>query len=115
MKERLEKISSLLQDSIEKNGLNSPKTQKLCEKFNKIMNECIKNEKQYSENNIMKITYEKSIEEIKETTKIFTKFSTVKEWNKYAKEKYLLNSESIKYISGLNWHQLRIRILSEID
>ena len=37
-------------------------------------------------------------------------FPTVKEWNKYAKENQLLSSESIKYIAGVNWHELRNRI-----
>ena len=41
------------------------------------------------------------------------KFPTVKEWNIYAKENQLLSSESIKYIAGVNWHELRNRIKLE--
>ena len=36
------------------------------------------------------------------------------ELGEYAKEELLLCSESLKCISGLNWHDLRNRIISEI-
>ena len=56
--------------------------------------------------------YVESINAIEKITQDFGEFPSIPEWNKYAKEKDLLNSESIKYISGLNWHDLRNRTIS---
>ena len=57
--------------------------------------------------------YKESLDNLKEMTDKKVKFPTVKEWNEFAKEKVLLSSESIKYISGVNWHVLRNRIKLE--
>lgn len=46
----------------------------------------------------MKELYQKSLQMIKELSKILTE----KEWNKYAVENNLLSSISLKYISGKN-------------
>ena len=108
-----EKIRKKLDESVLKNGLNSKKTKKLSEKFDKLVSEFYKNEKQYDKTNILYIKYEESIFHLIKITKEFAKFPSIEEWNKYAKEKYLLNSESLKYISGLNWHKLRSRTLSK--
>ena len=40
-------------------------------------------------------------------TRDFVEFPTIEEWNHYAKENDLLNSESLKYISDRSWHDLR--------
>lgn len=52
---------------------------------------------------------------LRKISKIFGEFPTIDEWNKYAKENYLLNSESIKYISGLDWNKLRNQIKKEMN
>ena len=54
--------------------------------------------------------YTESLKKLKKMTVKKIEFPTVKEWNKYAKENQLLSSESIKYIAGVNWHELRNRI-----
>ena len=59
-------------------------------------------------------SYLKSIKNLKKITKDFVKFPTIKEWNYYAKENNLLSSESLKYISGNSWHDLRNRISSKL-
>ena len=79
-------------------------------KYNDLVNSYYKNEKQYSKDNIIYIKYKESINYLRKFTKDFVEFPTIKEWNYYAKENGLLNSESIKYISGSNWHELRNRI-----
>lgn len=109
-----EKFRRKLHRSIERFGLNSKETKKISERFDKLVNEYYDKERQYKEDNIMKKVYIESIEKLRKITKIFSKFPSINEWNIYAKENNLLCSESIKYISGLNWHQLRNRILSEI-
>ena len=49
---------------------------------------------------------------IKEIT-LNDKFPDIVEWNKIAKKYGLLNSESIKYISLLDWKMLEIKINRE--
>ena len=61
----------------------------------------------------MYIKYLESINCLRKIARDFVRFPTIKEWNYYAKENNLLNSESLKYISGNSWHDLRNRILSE--
>ncbi|MCI8640981.1 MAG: hypothetical protein HFJ59_03805 [Clostridia bacterium] len=111
---RFEKLRIRLEISIDKNGLDSKKTKKLIEEFEKLVNSYYKNELQYHEESIMYIKYKESIKELENISKNFSKFPTIDEWNKYAKEHNLLCSESIKYISGINWHDLRNRIKTQI-
>ena len=112
--DKFEKLRGKLEMSINKYGLNSEKTRKISEKFEELINSYYKNEIQYHEDSIMYINYKESIKTLKNITKEFSKFPTIDEWNKYAKEHDLLCSESIKYISGINWHDLRSRIKSSI-
>ena len=105
-----EKLRKKLEESIELNGLNSDQTRKISKRYNKLVNSYYQNEKQYKKNNPMYIKYIESIQYLKKITKDFVEFPTIREWNYYAKENDLLNSESLKYISGSNWHDLRNRI-----
>jgi len=68
------------------------------------------NERQYKENNLMYQKYVESLKHLRKITKDFIEFPTIKQWNQYAKENDLLNTESIKYISGSSWHDLRSKI-----
>lgn len=112
MRDEFEKLRKKLEESIEKNGIDSERTKKISEKFDKMVVSYYKNEKQYHENSIMHIKYSDSMQNLKMITTDFAKFPTIEEWNHYAAEKELLCSESIKYISGNNWHNLRNRILT---
>lgn len=109
-----EKIREKLHESIEKNGINSEKTKKISARFDQLVNSYYTNERKYDANSLMYIKYTESAKELRKITKEFAKFPSIDEWNKYAKEKGLLCSESLKYITGLNWHDLRNRIISEI-
>lgn len=111
---RFERLRKKLDAEIEKNGLNSRKTEILSDKFNKILNNYYLKERKFKEGNVLEEKYKLSLEKLEKKTKKSKKFPSIEEWNKYAKENDLLSSESIKYISGINWHELRIRILSEI-
>ncbi len=110
-----EKLRKKLHESIEKNGLNSEQTAKISKRYNNLVNSHYKNERQYRENNIMYRKYMEAIKCLRKITKDFVKFPTIKEWNYYAKENNLLNSESLKYISGNSWHDLRNRISLELE
>lgn len=105
-----EKLRKKLEESIEVNGLDSEQTRKLSQRYNELVNFYYQNEKQYRKDNPIYIKYVESIKYLRKITKDFVEFPTIKEWNYYAKEKNLLNSESLKYISGSNWHDLRNRI-----
>ncbi len=109
-----EKLRAKLHESIEVNGLNSEKTRNISKRYNELINSYYQEKKQYHENNIMNRTYLESITCLKKIAKDFIKFPSIKEWNYYAKENNLLNSESLKYISGNNWHELRNKISSDI-
>lgn len=109
-----EKLREKLHDSIEKYGLDSEATRKISKRYNVLVNSYYQNERQYHKEDIMGIKYIESVENLRKITKDFVKFPTIKEWNYYAKENDLLNSESLKYISGNTWHSLRNRILTEL-
>lgn len=108
-----EKLQKKLNESVEKNGLNSEQTRKISKRYNELINLYYRNEKQYHEGELMEIKYIESVKSLRKITSDFVKFPTIKEWNYYAKENDLLNSESLKYISGNTWHDLRNRILAE--
>lgn len=109
-----EKLRKKLHESIKINGLGSEQTMKISNRYNDLVNSYYQNERQYHQGELMHIKYLKSLKCLKMITKDFIKFPTIKEWNHYAKENDLLNSESLKYISGNTWHELRNRILSEL-
>lgn len=52
----------------------------------------------------MKFWYERSIQGLQEYFREYRKMPDVEEWNKYAQRNNYLNTESIKYISGLKFH-----------
>lgn len=110
MKEIIEKIRGELHMVINKYGINSKEAIKKSEEFNELLNLYYKNIVEFSEENMMDKKYIESIQVLKKIDKDFAKFPTVDEWNKYAKEHDLLSSESIKYIMGINWHDIRSRI-----
>ena len=110
MLNKFERLREKLNNSIEKYGIESEKTRKLSDKFNKLLNIYYNKEVQYSKESLMYKKYIESIKTLEKITTDFSKFPTINEWNKYAKEKDLLCSESIKYITGINWHELRNRI-----
>jgi len=57
----------------------------------------------------MEEEYNQALQKIKET-----KSTSIKEWNELAMRENLLSTESLKYISGSNWHNLRNTILAEL-
>lgn len=108
-----EKLREKLHESIDKHGLHAEKTRKISKRYDELVNSYYQNERQYHEDNVMNVKYSESVKYLKKMAKDFIKFPTIKEWNCYAKKNNLLNSESLKYISGNAWHDLRNRISSE--
>lgn len=112
---KIERLRKKLHATIEKYGLESAQVQKISKELDELINEYMKRQKNYQEGNIMINEYNIAIEELERLTIESGEFPSIEKWNEYAKEKVFLNSESIKYISGLNWHELRDFILYKID
>lgn len=110
-------LQNKLDKNIEKYGLSDKKTIELSEKIDAYINyyyATIK-ERQYSTGSEMFLYYRMSYDKLKELTKENEKFPSAEEWNKYAKQNHFLCSESMKYISMLDWNYLRVKINREIN
>ena len=110
MKNNIEKLRKKLHIAINKYGIKSEQAIKISNEFNEIVNLINiyrKKEIKYQKSSIIYTKYLESTEMLQRITKEFGKFPTKNEWNKYAKEKKLLCSESIKYITGINWRELK--------
>ena len=112
---KIERLRKKLHNYIEKFGLNSEQTQKVSKELDQLINEYNKQQRVFAEGNKTGEAYKLSTKEIKKLTIENGEFPTIEEWNKIAKDHVLLNSESIKYISNLNWNELREKILYEIN
>lgn len=65
---KIEKLREDLHKSIDQNGLNSEKTQKISTEVDKLVNIYYKQESKYKEDNSMLIAYNKSIKALKQLT-----------------------------------------------
>ena len=106
----VEELRKKLHEAIGEYGINSKEVYKLSIKMDKLLNK-----RGYNDKNLMYNKYLDSMYELRKITNLFAKFPTIDEWNKYAKENMLLNSESIKFMSGLNWHKLKDRIKNDLN
>lgn len=106
----IEQLRNKLHEAIDKYGIDAEETRKISVEMDKLLNK-----RGYNEKNLMYNKYLESMFELRKITKLFAKFPSVDEWNKYAKKNLLLNSESIKYISGSNWHKLKDRIKNDLN
>lgn len=106
----VERLRKKLYDAIDEYGINSKEVYRLSIEMDKILNK-----RGYDDKNLMYNKYLDSMYELRKISKEFGEFPTVEEWNRYAKENMLLNSESIKYISGLDWNKLRDRIKKDLN
>ena len=106
-----------LHKSIEKTGLNSSETRELSNQIDELINKYEQSIKilEYPQNSKMITYYKEAYAELKKITKDFNKFPSVTEWNNYAKTKNLLSHASLEYISTLNWNNLRIKVLRELN
>lgn len=111
-------LQSKLNKNIEKYGLSDKKTIELSEKIDEYINyyfKCIVKSEDYPQNSEMHMWYKDSYDMLKTFTIELNKFPTVEQWNTYAKENFLLSSESMKYISKLNWKYLSVKVEREIN
>ena len=119
---KIEKIRYKLHQSIEETGLNSEKTLKLNDEINELINlyyatkddNYIKSQKDYPQDSEIWQRYQISYTELRNTTIDLKQFPSTKKWNNFAKINNYLNFQSIEYISGLTWNEIREKILKEI-
>lgn len=113
---RIKNLRNKLHKSIKKFGINSDETRKISDELDILINEYYESiqEVEYPLGCEMKLYYDYSYKLLKSTTQQLEKFPTTKEWNKFAKNNYLLSNTSMQYISKLNWNYLRTKVLREL-
>ena len=114
---RIKSLRNKLHKSIKKYGVNAEETRKISDEMDKLINEYYNNIQRisYPADSEMKVYYEQSYKQLKIVTQQLERFPSIQEWNQIAKEKYLLSSTSMQYISKLNWNYLRTKILRELN
>lgn len=114
---RIKSLRNKLHKSIKKYGVNAEETRKISDEMDKLINEYYDNIQRisYPSDSEMRLYYEQSYRAMKTTTQQLERFPSIQEWNQIAKEKYLLSSTSMQYISKLNWNYLRTKILRELN
>ena len=75
---KIEQLRNKLHESIEKYGINAEETRKISVEIDKMLNE-----RGYNESNLIYNKYLESMLELRKISKIFGKFPTIDEWNKY--------------------------------
>ena len=113
MLKALELLSNKLYLNIDKYGLSSYETAKTTKEIDDISTKFLKREKKFANNNFMYNQYKISYQKLKKLSGEFNENITIEAWNRYAKENDYLNAESIKYISGLNWNELKLKMKIE--
>lgn len=119
---KIEKIRNKLHREIEESGIKSDETMKLSDEINELINlyyatkdeTYTKNQKDYPKDSEVWQTYQKSYIELRNNTIELRQFPSTTKWNAFAKVSNYLNCQSIEYISGLTWNEMRERILKEI-
>lgn len=112
---KIKRLRRKLHYYIEKFGLNAEETQEISRELDELINIYNNKQRLYPKDSILKKEYTRSIKALKRISIEYGEFPSVDEWNHYAYKYNYLNSESIKYISCLNWNELREKILYEIN
>lgn len=111
-------LQNKLNSNLKENELYDENVMELSNKIDELMNSyylLLMSTRKFPSNSKMKSYYDKSYEELKRLTMQNNKFPELEEWNKYAKENKLLSSESMKYISMIEWKYLRLKVNREIN
>lgn len=118
LKSEIRNLQNILNDGVEHNNLNDEKALRLGNKIDKLINDYYSlsiPKREFPVKSKMKEFYCESYRELKRITIKNNKFPELEEWNKYAKENNLLSSESMKYISMMEWKYLRLKIKRQIN
>ncbi len=110
-------LQNELNNDVQSDELDNTKAIELSNKIDKLVNDYYLVSmygRKFPANSNMKKYYELSYRELIKLTMKNNKFPSLEEWNKYAKENNLLSSESIKYISMLEWKYLKLKVNKQI-
>lgn len=119
---KIERTRDKLHKAIEEKGFYSEETQKLSKEINELINLYYatkdeiytRTQKDYPKDSEIWQTYQKSYIELRNNTMEQKQFPSTKKWNYVAKKNTYLNHQTIEYISGLTWNEMREKILKEI-
>lgn len=115
---KIRNLQNQLNSGVEKNKLHDRNTIKLSNEIDELINHYYSlsmQERKFPINSKMNLFYEESYKELVKITKKNKKFPELEEWNKYAKENNLLSTESMKYIIGVEWKYIKLKINKEIN
>lgn len=118
LKNEIRNLQNILNNDVENNNLNDESALKLGNKIDKLINDYYSlsiPKKEFPIKSEMKEFYDASYRELKRITIENNRFPELEEWNKYAKENNLLSSESMKYISMMEWKYLKLKIKRQIN
>lgn len=110
-------LQSKLNNELQQDSLHDGKTIKLSNEIDKLINHYYSLSSgviKFPTNSKMNLFFEESYRELIKITKENKKFPELEEWNKYAKENNLLSTESMKYIIGVEWKYIRLKVNKEI-
>lgn len=119
---KIEKTRDKLHKVIEEKGFKAEETKLLSKEINELINlyyatkdeVYTKTQKDYPKDSEIWQTYQKSYIELRNNTIEKKQFPSTKKWNCFAKQHTYLNYQTIEYISGLTWNEMREKILKEI-
>lgn len=114
-KTKIEKLRNKLHESIKKHGVSSEQATNISIQIDELINRYNREQRMFDKDNNINLAYKQSLNKLKQIVEEFGEFPTVSSWNYYAKKNALLNSESIKFISHVSWHELREEILHKIN
>ncbi len=114
----IKNLQSKLNNGIQQDKLNDKQIIELSNEIDKLINHYYSLSMQVRKfpiNSKMKTFYDASYKELIKITIRNGKFPELEEWNKYAKENNLLSTESMKYITELEWKYIRLKVNKEIN
>lgn len=112
----IKKVRKKLNESVRTNGIQSDETRKLSDEMDILINHYYRSIQIVEiKDSVLINGYYKSYSYLKEYVKDITEFPTKTQWSKYATKHGCLNTESMRYISMLDWRHLEKRIRMEIN
>lgn len=118
LSDKIRNLQNKLNSDIQNNQLYNLNSVELSNKIDKLVNDYYLVStygRGFPANCNMNKYYELSYSELIKLTVKNNKFPSLEEWNEYAKQNNLLSSESIKYISMLEWKYLRLKVNKQIS
>ncbi len=114
----IKNLQSKLNNGIKQNKLSDKEIVEISNELDKLINHYYSlslQTRKFPMSSKMKVFYDESYKELINMTKKNNKFPELEEWNKYAKKNHLLSTESMKYITKLEWKYIKLKVNKEIN